>query len=344
MTITNRAPKRQPAGAFCRAPTPAEIAAARSRLAGRVQVTPVFAPAALKAELDARVALKCEQFQVTGAFKARGATNAVQSLTAAERTRGVATHSSGNHGAALAWAARAAGARAAIVVPANAVATKRAAIRRYGGEIVDCGPTQADREVKLAEVVAETGAVVVPPYDDARVIAGQATATIEFLETEPRLARLLVPIGGGGLASGAILAARWLRRKMEIVGVEPAGADDTRRSLAAGERVALDKVETLADGLRAQVGVATFPVLCDGLSDLVTVNDEEILVALRFAFESLKLVIEPSAATVLAALLTGRVAAGPEPTGAIVSGGNLDAAGDIWQAAMRAPLANRRGA
>ncbi|MGH8160621.1 MAG: pyridoxal-phosphate dependent enzyme, partial [Gammaproteobacteria bacterium] len=288
MKITNGGRGGQPTEPFCRAPTAAELAAARARLAGRVFATPVLAPAALADELGARVALKCEQFQATGAFKARGATNAVCSLSAAARARGVATHSSGNHGAALAWAARAARMRAAVVVPASAVETKRAAIRRYGGEVVDCGPTQADREAKLAAVVEASGAVVIHPYDDARVIAGQATATMEFLEAEPRLRRLLVPIGGGGLSAGAILAARWLKREVEVIGVEPAGADDTRRSLDAGERVALDRVETLADGLRAQIGVATFPVLRDGLSDLITVGDDEILAAMRFAVGTLK--------------------------------------------------------
>jgi threonine dehydratase len=339
MKIANPGAEEQPAQAFCRAPSVAEITAARMRLAGRVRTTPLLAPCALAEALGMRVALKCEQFQATGAFKARGATNAVQSLGAAARARGVATHSSGNHGAALAWAARAAGVKATIIVPANAVETKRAAIRRYGGDIVDCGPTQADREARLAEVVAASGAIVIHPYDDARVIAGQASATIELLEAEPGLERLLVPIGGGGLASGAILAARALSRRIEVIGVEPAGADDTRRSLAAGERVALKKVETLADGLRAQVGVATFPVLREGLSDLVTVSDVEILAAMRWAAEAQRLVIEPSAATVLAALLTGKVAAGPKPTGAIVSGGNLDFSGEVWSAALRTPLA-----
>ncbi|MGH8274913.1 MAG: threonine ammonia-lyase [Gammaproteobacteria bacterium] len=322
----------------------AEIAAARARLSDRVRKTPVLVPDALADALGMPVALKCEQFQVTGAFKARGATNAVRSLSASERARGVATHSSGNHGAALAWAAQAAGISATIVVPANAVASKRAAIGRYDGKIVDCGPTQTDREAKLAEVVAETGAVVIHPYDDARVIAGQATATIELLEAKPRLERLLVPIGGGGLAAGAILGARVLGHAVNVIGVEPAGADDTCRSLVAGERIALDVVETLADGLRAQVGAATFPVLRDGLSDLVTVSDAEILSAMRWAFETAKLVIEPSAATVLAALLTGKMPAGPKPTGAIISGGNLDFAGEAWQAAMHVSLAHRPGA
>ncbi|MDN5863760.1 MAG: threonine/serine dehydratase [Gammaproteobacteria bacterium] len=331
MKIANRKPAGQPEEGIRRAPGKAEIAAARARLAGRLRTTPVLAPGELQARLGARIALKCEQFQVTGAFKARGAMNAVSSLGGGERERGVATHSSGNHGAALAWAARTAGVRATIVVPENAVASKRAAIRRFGGEIVDCGPAQTDREAALAEVVARAGATVVHPYDDARVIAGQATATIEFLEAEPRLRRLLVPVGGGGLATGAILAARWLRREVEIIGVEPAGADDTRRSLAAGERVALERVDTLADGLRAQVGVATFPVLREGLSDLVTVADAEILAAMRWAFETMKLVIEPSAATVLAALLAGKAAAGPAPTGAILSGGNIDFSGEAWQ-------------
>ncbi len=316
-----------------RAPVPAEIAAARSRLADDIRVTPVLALAALASELGSQVVLKCEQFQVTGAFKARGALNAVRSLTPAQLERGVTTHSSGNHGQALAWAAHLAGTRARIVVPESAVATKRAAIRAWGAEVIDCGPTQQDREARLAEVVAATGALIVHPFDDARVIAGQATATIELLEAEPRLTRLVVPVGGGGLASGAVLGARWLGRKVEIIGVEPAGADDTRRSLAAGERRALTRVDTLADGLRATVGEVTFPILQSGLADLVTVTDVAILEAMRWSAEVAKLVIEPSAATVIAALMTG-VVAGDGLTGVMVSGGNVDFEGEAWQRAF----------
>ncbi|MGH8225893.1 MAG: threonine/serine dehydratase [Gammaproteobacteria bacterium] len=332
MTIAKHASVEQ-AGRPVRAPTTAEIAAARVRLAGLVRMTPVLAPAALEAALGMRVVLKCEQFQATGAFKARGATNAVRSLAPEELARGVATHSSGNHGAALAWAARAAGTQATVVVPANAVETKRAAIRHYGGEIVDCGPTQADREGALAEVVAVRGAVVIHPYDDARVIAGQATATIELLEAEPRLERLLVPVGGGGLAAGAILAACALGRRVQIIGVEPAGADDTRRSLAAGRREPLAHVDTLADGLRATVGEVTFPVLQAGLADLITVTDDATLEAMRWLAEAAKLVVEPSAATVIAALMSSAVACNGL-TGAIISGGNVDFAGEAWQRAF----------
>lgn len=316
-----------------RAPNDAEIAAARVRLAGSVRRTPVLESAALAEAIGTRVLLKCEQFQVTGAFKARGALNAIRSLTPGQLARGVTTHSSGNHGQALAWAAHLAGARARIVVPETAVATKRAAIRHWGAEVVDCGPTQKDREARLAEVVESTGALVVHPYDDGRVIAGQATATIELLEEAPRVKRILVPVGGGGLASGAVLGSRWLERDVEIIGVEPSGADDTRRSLAAGTREALEKVETVADGLRATVGEVTFPVLEAGLSDLVTVTDDEILQAMRWMAVAAKLVIEPSAATVIAALMKG-VAAKDGLTAALISGGNVDFTGKPWQDAM----------
>jgi threonine dehydratase len=315
---------------LARAPTLAEIAAARVRLAGRVRHTPVLAPQALHEATGLDVLLKCEQFQQVGAFKARGAMNAVLSLSRAERSRGVATHSSGNHGAALAWAAREAGIEATIVVPSGAVTTKRAAIEHYGARVVDCGPSQQDREAKLAEVIDQTGACFIHPYDDARVIAGQATATIELLQSRPAIERLLVPVGGGGLAAGAVLAARWLNRQVDIIGVEPAGADDTRRSLAIGHRVALERVETVADGLRAQVGRATFPVLREGLSDLLTVTDADIMQAMRWAIETAKLVMEPSAATVLAALLSGKVARSDAPLGAILSGGNVDVTGEVW--------------
>ena len=332
MTIAKAASSEQDPRPL-RAPSHAEIAAARVRLADDVRHTPVLSPAALAEALGARVLLKCEQFQVTGAFKARGALNAVRSLTPGQLARGVATHSSGNHGQALAWAAHLAGGHARIVVPETAVATKRAAIRHWGGEVVDCGPTQEAREARLAEVVENTGALIVHPYDDGRVIAGQATATIELLEEAPRVKRILVPVGGGGLASGAILGARWLGRDVEIIGVEPVGADDTRRSLDSGKRQALDKVETVADGLRATVGEVTFPILQSGLSDLLTVTDEEILRAVRWMAETAKLVIEPSAATVIAALMKGPVS-GEGLTAAIISGGNVDFSGAPWQDAM----------
>ncbi len=317
-----------------RAPNMSEIAAARMRLADVVRQTPVIGPGTLATELGSPVLLKCEQFQDIGAFKARGAANAVGAMTPAQLERGVATHSSGNHGAALAWAAHMAGTRAWIVMPENVVQTKRAIVQRLGAEVVSCGPTQRDREATLAEVAERTGAEIVHPYDDARVIAGQATATLEFLEAEPRLRRLLVPVGGGGLAAGAVLAARWLERDVEIIGVEPAGADDTRRSLERGERVALEKVDTVADGLRSQVGVATFPVLQQGLADLVTVSDDSILRAVGWAATKAKLVIEPSAATVLAALLSGAVSAEGVLTGAIISGGNVDFSSEVWARAQ----------
>ncbi|MGA7966134.1 MAG: threonine/serine dehydratase [Gammaproteobacteria bacterium] len=333
MTITKQVEHGQDPRPL-RAPTAAEIAAARSRLTSDIRRTPVLAPEVLADELGSRVVLKCEQFQVTGAFKARGALNAMRSLTPPQLALGVTTHSSGNHGQALAWAARLVGAQASIVVPASAVATKREAIRSWGAEIVDCGPTQEEREARLAKVVAETGALIVHPYDDARVIAGQATATIELLEAEPRLTRLVVPVGGGGLASGAVLGARWMERDIEIIGVEPAGADDTRRSLAAGQRKPLKHVDTLADGLRATVGEVTFPILQSGLSDLVTVTDDATLEAMRWLAEAAKLVVEPSAATVIAALMTGVVAC-DGLTGAIISGGNVDFAGEAWQRSFR---------
>ena len=334
MTIANASSNEQDPRPL-RAPTAAEIAAARVRIAEHVRRTPVLKPDALADALGYPVALKCEQFQITGAFKARGALNAVRSMTVEQLSRGVATHSSGNHGQALAWAAQLAGAKAHIVVPETAVATKREAIRRWGAEVVDCGPNQGEREGRLAEVVESTGAYIVHPYDDGRVIAGQSTATIELLEDTPEVERLFVPVGGGGLASGAVLGSRWLGRDVEIVGVEPAGADDTRRSLASGERRALPEVHTVADGLRATVGAVTFPILQSGLADLVTVTDEEILQAVRWMAVTAKLVVEPSAATVIAAMFKAGVGSG-KYTAALISGGNMDFAGVPWQRALQA--------
>jgi threonine dehydratase len=254
----------------------------------------------------------------------RGATHAVWSLGEEEAARGVVTHSSGNHGAALARAAVTRGIPCRVVMPRGAARAKREAVLAQGAEVVECAPTQAAREETTARLLAETGAALVHPYDDARVIAGQGTCARELFEDAAALDLLLAPLGGGGLLSGTLLAAAALSPRTRVVGVEPAGADDARRSLAAGTIVPVAEPRTIADGLRATLGALPFAVLRAHRCPVVTVTDEEILESMRLLWERLKVVVEPSAAVPLAAVLAGRVEAAGRRVGVILSGGNLD--------------------
>lgn len=278
----------------------------------------------MDAELGARLFFKCENFQRGGAFKARGAFNAVLSLDAERAARGVATHSSGNHGAALALAARQRGIPARVVVPEDASAFKRAAIVRYGAEVVDCAPGLANREARLAALLEETGATLVHPYDDAAVIAGQGTAGMELLEQAGALDMMVVPVGGGGLVSGCALAARAACPGIRIIAAEPAGADDCWQSMRTGHRVRLEKVQTVADGLRASVGERNWALIAQLVDEVVRVEEDEIIRAMRVAWERLKIVIEPSAAVPLAAILSGRLPVAGRRAGLLFSGGNID--------------------
>lgn len=278
----------------------------------------------MDAELGARLFFKCENFQRGGAFKARGAFNAVLSLDAERAARGVATHSSGNHGAALALAARQRGIPARVVVPEDASAFKRAAIVRYGAEVVDCAPGLANREARLAALLEETGATLVHPYDDAAVIAGQGTAGMELLEQAGALDMMVVPVGGGGLVSGCALAARAACPGIRIIAAEPAGADDCWQSMRTGHRVRLEKVQTVADGLRASIGERNWALIAQLVDEVVRVEEDEIIRAMRVAWERLKIVIEPSAAVPLAAILSGRLPVAGRRAGLLFSGGNID--------------------
>lgn len=301
---------------------PADVEEAADRIRGHVRRTPVATCAALDAAAGARVFLKCEQLQRVGAFKLRGATNAVLGLEEADAARGVACHSSGNHAQALALAARTRGILAHVVMPEGASVVKRAAVEGYGARVVTCPPTLAARAATLAEVLADTGAVEVHPYDDDRVIAGQGTATLELLEDTGPLDVILVPVGGGGLLSGTALAAAGRGTGTQVVGVEPAGADDAARSFRTGTLQPSVNPDTVADGLRASLSARTFAVICEHVSDIVTVDDAAIVAAMRFVWERAKLVIEPSAAVPVAALLTGRVEG--DRVGVVLSGGNVD--------------------
>ena len=300
----------------------ADVRAAAGRIAGLAHRTPVLTSAALDELAGARVLLKAENLQRTGSFKFRGACNAVASLGEAQRERGVATVSSGNHAQALALAARLHGVRAVILMPDDAPAGKLTATRGHGAEVVRFDRYGADREALLAELVAERGLVPIHPYDDERVMAGQGTVALELLEDAGGLDLLLVPVGGGGLVSGCATAAAGVR----VVGVEPEAGDDARRSLAAGERVRIEVPRTIADGQQLPVpGELTFPVMRERVAAIEVASDAEIVAAMRLLFERVKTVAEPSGACALAALLAGRVDARGLRVGVVVSGGNVTA-------------------
>jgi len=313
------------------APTREDVERASERIHGLAHRTPVLTCSGLDSLTGARLFFKCENFQKVGAFKFRGAANAVLSLPEAEAERGVATHSSGNHAQALALAARLRGVPAHIVMPQNSPRIKVEAVRGYGGRIVFCAPTQEDRERTLREVVARTGAVFIHPYDNPAVIAGQATCARELLEEVPDLDLLIAPVGGGGLASGTALAARFWSPSTRVVAAEPKEADDAYRSLQAGRILPSLAPKTIADGLRTSLGELTFPILRALLNAVITVSEAAIVQAMRLTWERMKVLVEPSAAVPLAALLEGGLAAKGLRAGIILSGGNLDLDFLPWQ-------------
>lgn len=267
---------------------------------------------------------KCEQLQKVGAFKFRGATNAVFSLSDEQAARGVATHSSGNHAQALALAARNRGVAAQIVMPSSASTVKRAAVQDYGATITTCAPTLEARETTLQQVVDRTGAHFVHPYDDYRVIAGAATAAMELHQQAPGLELILAPVGGGGLLAGTALATHLCAPGCRVVGVEPAGADDALRSLAAGHIIPSLAPLTIADGLLTSLGVRNFAILQRHVEGIVAVDEDQIVAAMRLLWQRAKLLVEPSAAVPLAALIGGALDAGGLRVGLVLSGGNVD--------------------
>jgi threonine dehydratase len=325
-----------------RAPGLAEIRAAAARIRPYAHHTPVLTCAALDEMTGRRLFFKCENFQKVGAFKFRGAANAVFSLAPREALRGVATHSSGNHAQALALAASLRGVAAHIVMPEGSPRVKVAAVEGYGARITFCPPTQADRERTLGALVERTGATFIHPYNDLRVIAGQATCALELLEEVPELDAILVPVGGGGLASGTALCCHYLAPGVKVIAAEPKGADDAFRSLRDGRIYPSVSPRTVADGLRTSLGELTFSILSRFLGGVLTVEEGSIVAAMRHIWERMKLVVEPSAAVPLAALLeqeaggqAGRPAGGRRGAavglagaggrvGVILSGGNVD--------------------
>jgi len=305
-------------------PTFNDVAAARGRISGAIHRTPVLSSCGINALAGATVHFKCENLQKTGSFKARGALNAVLSGMEAGDRRPVAAHSSGNHGQALAWGAATTGLEAHIVVPEGSNPVKVAAMRGYGGMVTFCPEGSRGRADGLAAVVAATGAREVHPSNDFHVIAGQGTAALELFEELSGLDLLFVPLGGGGLLSGSLLAMSQSAPSCRVIGVEPAIADDGRRSLAAGRIVPSDYPDTVADGLKTGLGSRTFPLIQRYVHDIVTVTEEEIRSTLHLALGRLKLVIEPSSAVALAAVLSGRTAVGGRRVGVLLSGGNLN--------------------
>jgi len=304
--------------------TLADIEAARARIAPYVRRTPVLRSDVLDQAAGAKLVFKCENLQEIGAFKARGAANAVFSLDPDAAARGVATHSSGNHGAAVARAAALRGAPAYVVMPEGVAAPKAAQVERLGGRITYCAATLEAREATAARIVAETGATMIHPYDNLQVMAGQGTCALELLEEAPNLDVVLAPIGGGGLISGVSTAAKALRPQIRVIGAEPAGADDAARSFAAGELVPLTRADTIADGLRASLSPATFAHIRRHVDEVVTVSEAAIVEAMRALWDELKIVVEPSSAVAYAAIRESKVDVTGQRVGIILTGGNVD--------------------
>jgi threonine dehydratase len=307
------------------------IREAHARIRDKIHRTPVMTSEVLDGMAGNKLYFKCENLQKVGAFKARGATNAVFLLSDAEAARGVVTHSSGNHAAALARAARLRGIPAYIVMPGNSPQAKQAAVRRYGGEVLLCEPTLAARESTARQVMERTGAEFIHPYDDLRVMAGQGTTAIELLEDVPDLDVILCPVGGGGQLSGIAVAAKELKPDVRVVGVEPAGADDAARSLKAGQIIPMLEPKTIADGLKTSLGQRPFAEIMRLVDDIVTVREESIVKAMRQIWEIMKLIVEASGAVGYAAIVEGKLGASGAKIGIILSGGNLDLAHLPWQ-------------
>lgn len=300
-----------------------DVVAARERIA--LPSTPVMTSHALDTIAGRQLFFKCESFQKTGSFKARGALNAVRALSETDAARGVVTHSSGNHAQALAWAASTRGIPCYVVMPTNAPASKRAAVLGYGGQITDCEPNLAARLDGCAKVRAATGATLVPPFDHPLVMAGQGTIALELLEQVPRLTHVIVPVGGGGLIAGITLALGERAPDAVVIGAEPLNADDAARSKTSGERVQEQVPDTIADGLRTTLGELTWPVVRDRVPRIVTASEAEIAAAMRLIFERLKVVIEPSAGVSAAvALRAAELAPKDARIGVVLCGGNVD--------------------
>jgi threonine dehydratase len=305
-------------------PTYKQVEKAHIRVRRYAHRTPILSSASINRITGAKLLFKCENFQKVGAFKFRGAINAVMSLSDGAAGRGVATHSSGNHAAALALAARKRGVDAYVVMPENAPDIKKKAVAGYGATIYFCKPTLKARESALAEVIAETGATEIHPYDNSEVISGQGTAAKELLEDEGDLDLVLAPVGGGGLLAGSALSVSHLSPGTKLIGCEPEGADDAYRSFLKGEIVPSNNPKTIADGLLTSLGNRNFAIIKEKVEQIVTVSEDSIVEAMRLVWERMKIVIEPSSAVPLGAILEEKIDPRNQKIGIIISGGNLD--------------------
>ncbi len=320
------------------------IRAAHERIRPHIRRTPVLTSTRLDAASGGSLFFKCENFQKVGAFKARGATNAVFSLDETTARRGVAAHSSGNHGTALARAAKLRGIPAHIVMPSNSAKVKVRAVESYGARIVFCEPTQEAREVACADVIVKTGATLIHSFENEDVMAGQGTAVVELLEDVSDIDLVICPVGGGGLLSGTAVAAKTMRPKIKVIAAEPTNADDAAQSFRAGRLIRTEKKFTIADGLRTNVGAPNFEIIQRHVDDIVTVSEEAIITAMRTIWETMKIIIEPSAAVPYAAIVerqpsvaaatygsANKIDISDKRVGIILTGGNVDLDALPWQ-------------
>ena len=298
---------------------------AHERIKSYVHRTPIMTSEAIDAIAGCHIFFKCENLQKIGAFKARGAMNAALQLTAEQRSKGIATHSSGNHAQAIARAANILGIPSYIVMPRTAPEIKKKGVRGYGGQIFECEPNVQSRESTLADVVAKTGANEIHPYNNYHIIAGQSTAAMELIEDVPKLDFMMAPVGGGGLLSGTSLAAKFFSPSTKVIAGEPAGADDAFRSMQSG-KIEVSQANTIADGLLTSLGDKTFPIIREHVEKIIPVTDEEIVAAMRLIWERMKIIVEPSAVVPFAALLKEKENFKGKKVGVILSGGNVDLA------------------
>lgn len=312
-------------------PSLADMLAAHERIRPHIHLTPVLSSRVIDEEAGASLFFKCENLQKAGAFKARGASNAVFSLTDAQAAKGVATHSSGNHGTCLSYAAGRRGIPCTVVMPRTAPQAKKDAVRGYGGRVVECEPSTSSREATFAEVVAQTGAEFVHPYNDPRVIAGQATCARELIEQVDDLDAVIAPIGGGGMVSGTCLTLSGLAPQIAVYAAEPEQADDAYRSFRAGRIIADDAPVTVADGLKVPLKDLTWHFVRQHVRDILTVSEDEIVAAMQLIWKRLKIVMEPSSAVPLAAILKNRHVFAGKRVGVIITGGNVDLDKLPWQ-------------
>ena len=301
-----------------------EIELAHKRIRHLIHRTPILTNKSLNELSGAKLYFKCENFQKVGAFKIRGATNTVEQLSQTEIEKGVATTSSGNHGAALSMAVTRRGGKTKVVMPNNTPNLKVNNVERNGGIVVWCEPEQSSRESVLADLVEQTGAIVVHPYNDERIVAGQGTCAKELMEDEPNLDMIVCPVSGGGLLGGTLLAAKGINSKIIVYGAEPSEADDAYRSLKSGKIETNKSIDTICDGLRAQLGTVPFPIIQEFVDGIITVTEEEIISAMRMIWERMKIIVEPSSAITLGGLLKKPAIFKGKRVGLIISGGNVD--------------------